>query len=149
MRHLTASAQRNTKTDVGNVALMVCNLGERSNNKWVCQNMDVPCLPIVLRACRQTMFIMLHCISLAEFVVFLFYLVFAIGCMFVIDFGFSVFAIDRLRCHEWHFFDLKQVCVVYVSRYSVFYFREPRFQTWIRAAGGWIPRWSPDTEMVP
>ena len=95
------------------------------------------------------MFIMLHCISLAEFVVFLFYLVFAIGCMFVIDFGFSVFAIDRLRCHEWHFFDLKQVCVVYISRYSVFYFREPRFQTWIRAAGGWIPRWSPDTEMVP
>jgi hypothetical protein len=67
--------------------------------------------------------------SLAEFLVLLFYLAFAIDCMFVIDFGFSVFAIDRLRCHEWHCFDLKQVCVVYVSRYSVFYFREPRFPT--------------------
>ena len=84
--------------------------------------------------CQQNMFIMLHCISLGEFLVFLFYL---------------LFTIDRLRCHEWHFFDLKQVCVVYISRYSVFYFKEPRFQTWIRAAGGWIPRCSPDTQMVP
>jgi len=107
MRHLTASAQRNTKTDVGNVALMVCNLGERSNKKWVCQNMDVPCLPIVLRACQQNMIIMLDCMSLAELFAFLCYLVFAIDCMFVIDFGFS----DSL--FGWHFFDLRTVCVVY------------------------------------
>ena len=40
MRHLTASAQRNTKTEVGNVALMVGNWGERSNRNGVCKNRE-------------------------------------------------------------------------------------------------------------
>ena len=51
---------------------------------------SIPCLPIVLGACQKKMFIMLHCMSLAGFVVFLFYLVFAIDCMFVIDFDFLI-----------------------------------------------------------
>ena len=67
----------------------------------------MPCLPIVLGPCQKKMFIMLHCMSLAEIFVFLCYLVFAIDCMFVIDFGCS----DSL--FGWHFFDLRTVCVVY------------------------------------
>ena len=73
----------------------------------------IPCLPIVLGACQKNMMIMLHCMSLAELLVFLFYLVFAIYFMFVIDFGFS----DSL--FGWHFFDLRTVCVVYVSQFDL------------------------------
>ena len=36
--------------------------------------------------CQKNMFIMLHCMSVAEFVVFLFYLAFAIVCMLSIYF---------------------------------------------------------------
>ena len=40
MRRPTASAQRNKKTEVGNVALMVGNWGERSNRNGVCKNRE-------------------------------------------------------------------------------------------------------------
>ena len=73
----------------------------------------IPCLSIVSGACQKKMLIMLHCMSLAEFFVLLFYLVFAIDCMFVIDLDFLIRYLDGT------FFDLRTVCVVYVSHFDL------------------------------